>query len=895
MNKISSCFFLRTCACILYFCSIPVAGAQEVQVSDFANNLVAYYPFDDGLPLDKSGKGNNGVITGSAKQVAGRVNNAIKFDATGYASIPVAAGSELDFNSEFSVSYWLKTDFHESNRLYVGRSGIWGLGTNNVGNGNNLTFGVSSVNALGSTYDDNRFFHIVFVYQAATKKGIFYNNKIPIEATLGDLISNKATSIIINGIKSHYLVTYDEMRFYNKMLSPQEVKALYDFGLSNGAGALYTLNVYKSGTGTGTISGNNISCGTDCFESVATNQTITLTPTPSIGSTFTGWSGGCSGLGSCTFTVSTDAEVIANFAANSPAPDPNANNIKTVKKTGGGDFTSLQACLNAATAGWTCEIYAATYNENLIATVSGKYSAPIILKAAPGEEVKIDSVNFDAADFIRLQDIKLKSIRQWGIEYIFNDYSSAGLYANDDYWVKGPVTISQITPSFNGTNHGWEVNPVNEGPQGFDKRADNFSATLVPSLPYTARPGQSIVKSLSRVIDQAVCTPTNRPCLQTAAVLTVVADVPVYYGSKLFRPPYAGATKAAYPTTVLRTELLPSFVPTFTVGTISATKKNFERVQLDHKSGETGRVIHPAENMGDYGADLAVSGNSTAMRLMLNESIEDKMPLLIPFVQAGIDEYHIYLTGQDWRNMGGHSPGRRLILAFAATLLDNAAIREMANRETFFNEDGMIYMGKNEVPLYGGSGYDPVTGEPKINVPGYWGGVSSNGASGDRGLSDPYQLVDGGPCPSCYYQSVLSQPYKGAALAGILMPALQDAWNPQQYKELKGYADRWVTLGAWAQPDPCAPIDQGGGANTDGNCVLDPDLIPGTTFNDVVNNPQTNYCQVGKKCGRFPDAHATKADTGNYTSGIVNNMWKAFRSKAVERPKSPQKLTVTEN
>ena len=80
----------------------------------------------------------------------------------------------------------------------------------------------------------------------------------------------------------------------------------------------YSLTVSKSGTGQGTITGSNstINCGTACSQSGITSGTsITLTPTPQAGSTFTGWSGGgCSGAGSCTFTLNANTTVTAVFS-----------------------------------------------------------------------------------------------------------------------------------------------------------------------------------------------------------------------------------------------------------------------------------------------------------------------------------------------------------------------------------------------------------------------------------------------------------------------------------------------------------------------------------------------------------------------------------------------------
>src|SRR5262245_19322757 len=63
-----------------------------------------------------------------------------------------------------------------------------------------------------------------------------------------------------------------------------------------------TLGVQKIGSGSGTVTSTNqagISCGSTCSASFPTGSMVTLTATADAGSTFVGWSAGCSGTGSC--------------------------------------------------------------------------------------------------------------------------------------------------------------------------------------------------------------------------------------------------------------------------------------------------------------------------------------------------------------------------------------------------------------------------------------------------------------------------------------------------------------------------------------------------------------------------------------------------------------------
>ncbi len=73
--------------------------------------------------------------------------------------------------------------------------------------------------------------------------------------------------------------------------------------------------VVKSGTGSGTVasSTDSINCGSVCNAYIDSGNTVTLTATPDNGSTFTGWTGACSGTGTCTTTMDVAKSVTATF------------------------------------------------------------------------------------------------------------------------------------------------------------------------------------------------------------------------------------------------------------------------------------------------------------------------------------------------------------------------------------------------------------------------------------------------------------------------------------------------------------------------------------------------------------------------------------------------------
>lgn len=433
-------------------------------------------------------------------------------------------------------------------------------------------------------------------------------------------------------------------------------------------------------------------------------------------------------------------------------------------------------------------------------------------------------------------------IEQHGVTFTFDAAYEYGTFANGDYWVvtggDGAVTITGMPPAFDGKHHGWEVNPDHIRRQGFDTRVHHFDASRVPDLPYDASAGESVVKAISVDLDKK----RARPALRAAVVLTVLAQAPPGGGERTFRPPYFGADKPLYSTDDLHPEKLPGITAPGVrhVPSLDWVERRFRRVWLDHKTNWSGRHMHPAENMPEYGAGIARDTGKAALRLMMDDTVDKKMPALVNYVQLGIDLYHMRRGGQKWPPNGGHCSGRKLPIAFAGALLENEDMKRVVREApdpTVFQEDSSVY--------YSPTAKMVLWGQPMPERQ-YWSRLCND--RGSKTAKDPYGYIDGGMQPGASYQACCnSNTWKATALCLHLMPELRGIWN---YEPFLDYEDRWVNFGAWSRPDPYA---------------LDCD------------DPGSKDTNPADGTGRFPEAHAKNADGGAWTSRFAGEMWQALR------------------
>jgi Divergent InlB B-repeat domain/Beta-propeller repeat len=141
---------------------------------------------------------------------------------------------------------------------------------------------------------------------------------------LGGDSTEEGKAIALDGTGAAYIVgvtasgeaTFPDGDGFGGVSSPDDT-------LNNGPGFLDAfvakvgeapvLSVDTAGSGGGTVQGPGISCGADCSEEYAHGESVQLSASPAPGSYFAGWSGDCTGTGTCSLTMIGPASVTATF------------------------------------------------------------------------------------------------------------------------------------------------------------------------------------------------------------------------------------------------------------------------------------------------------------------------------------------------------------------------------------------------------------------------------------------------------------------------------------------------------------------------------------------------------------------------------------------------------
>jgi hypothetical protein len=380
------------------------------------------------------------------------------------------------------------------------------------------------------------------------------------------------------------------------------------------------------------------------------------------------------------------------------------------------------------------------------------------------------------------------SLSQHGITWKFAEERPVGQYANGDWWVLGPVTITAITPASQVQSgrvvNGTMVNPTTiSGRQGYDSYTPtdiSYEAALNVAPGITGKPLSLDTGSVSSSISIPSPPSGGRPLISDLAILTVVSEIPPHGA---FRPHPYGLDKKSYWTEgQLNYGILQSLPIVANTPALSSLENHALRFWNEHNTDWQQRAVQPNNNQPVYGQFVAYRYADLMLSLHLNYSNEQKRDLFVGLVQKGLDIYGRVVSGDArWPANGGHAYGRKMPMLLAGLALNDANIVAMSNRDSLperFSEDcATWYVTEGDVGRQVDSGNTYLSGDvgmPEWGIRHCWRPNMDN-----RAWNAPYRYNG---------SSIVAH-----ALMARLTPGAVDAWNWPAFFD---YADRFWELGS---------------------------------------------------------------------------------------------------
>jgi hypothetical protein len=413
----------------------------------------------------------------------------------------------------------------------------------------------------------------------------------------------------------------------------------------------------------------------------------------------------------------------------------------------------------------------------------------------------------------KLEELPLKqSVSEYGMTWHFDQPARVGQFVNGDWYVVGPATVTMIDPKplygaeipqheLDGVDkerpeeqrvrNGFMVNPPALMKVAYDSAVRNwFDPSLIQKLPAALKPGDSLVATISMpkglILHAQLRNKIERGVedsspVRAAAVLTCVgAPQP----PDAFRPAFCDRSQKIYLARDLRRELLPTAAATPSLPNVARFIRFTQRPWV-------GTCFfgfeEPVENMPQYGLEYGRVSGISALLLCTDLKPEQKEPLLVNFVQIGIDLGGMIRAGHPgWTGFGGHGSGRKLPIVFAGILFgdDELANINKSFPKASFGEDEQTAYGDcwtgAKVVFAGHSGIDAATGRGRNRVRHEpWGPYEH---------TPPSQWKDGQNTSESYRRCCTSVGWVAQALAVHLLSA-EKFW---QHDPFLDYVDRWM-------------------------------------------------------------------------------------------------------
>ncbi len=274
-------------------------GTEYVLNADdnITNGLVGWWTMDEGtgtVAIDMSGDGNDGIWQGSSAYVAGEVGGyAGSFNGSNYLELPGQSSLGVS-NQAYSISLWFNAAsvnggvlLHESGDS----SGLsWCLPTMGFTSGGNLavqSWDNGLVSATAPTpAPTGAWIHAGEVWNASGGLQLYVNGSLVASSSMGNYIASGASNYLwpawgATGLscttgpisKANFSGAIDDIRVYNRALSPAEIQALYAMPPAAFSRYFTISDVYRDAGGNATTTSSGTS-----YDPSTKLVTITVAP-----------------------------------------------------------------------------------------------------------------------------------------------------------------------------------------------------------------------------------------------------------------------------------------------------------------------------------------------------------------------------------------------------------------------------------------------------------------------------------------------------------------------------------------------------------------------------------------------------------------------------------------
>ncbi len=391
------------------------------------------------------------------------------------------------------------------------------------------------------------------------------------------------------------------------------------------------------------------------------------------------------------------------------------------------------------------------------------------------------------------------SITQYGITWGFLEPVKYGRFVTGDYYIIAPdqgVTVTSVSPSWNGSLHGSMLNPLPKGGQAFTTKGYGYDASLQVTFPVKVFPGDALLSSVSETTTVNTWNggrAGSNDFLETVTILTVLSSAPP---EGTFRPCPSDRSQTLHHTSEINTSLLPR---KSTRGIVLPSHPRFETVEYFERGlarpwilfGKDwqARTIHPKQQMFNYHQQIGEFLSEASILLMTD--LPNLTRVLNGFIQVGIDYYHTGVSD---------SATWAMPLVITGILLDDASMYN------FWINNPAIRTGRGHEKLYYIGDRQEKSSSlivPKGQTWVEWKNPEGKYVAFSKQAGDEYEHLH----PSewtCYKPHCKSEVYRsqhdvhpmvGMVLSTVLLDRMTnlDVNAMLAHDPIRDYIDRWMT------------------------------------------------------------------------------------------------------